>query len=208
AELQGLFARLMGAGAPGGADPAGPGQRFTPAFFRKLDADGDGKLSKDEWQKAVDAFSQLDANGDGYLELPELMGGPGGRSMIGRRPEGDENRPRRPDGTGAEPPTGPQTLPPAAARPNAAGAKPKGNANRLRKLDSNGDGKISRDEAKGRLRENFDRIDSNSNGYLEPAEMRKALDQLGEGRKAGTTKKRPKLAHAGATSTDRSIARR
>ena len=50
------------------------------------------------------------------------------------------------------------------------------NANRLRKLDSNGDGKISRDEAKGRLRENFDRIDSNSNGYLEPAEMRKALE--------------------------------
>lgn len=44
----------------------------------------------------------------------------------------------------------------------------------MRRLDKNRDGVISRDEADGKLKENFDRIDRNQNGRLEPAELANA----------------------------------
>ncbi len=37
----------------------------------------------------------------------------------------------------------------------------------LQRMDANKDGKISRSEAQGRILENFDRIDTNKDGYLD-----------------------------------------
>src|SRR5258707_1105315 len=58
-----------------GRAPGGPAARPSP-FFRKLDTDGDGKLSKAELQKAPELFEELDLNKDGYLDPAEVFGIP------------------------------------------------------------------------------------------------------------------------------------
>src|SRR5260370_3700939 len=61
----------------------------------------------------------------------------------------------------------------------------------LDRFDVNKDGKISKEEAKGKLAENFDRLDTNKDGYLDKEELRRAARFIlahmpkGEGNKAG-----------------------
>jgi Ca2+-binding EF-hand superfamily protein len=42
----------------------------------------------------------------------------------------------------------------------------------LKQMDTDKDGKISREEAKGKIAENFDKIDMNKDGYLDRKELR------------------------------------
>jgi hypothetical protein len=53
---------------PGAMDPGrqGPGQD-RPGFVSRLDRDGDGKVSRKEFDGPPNAFDQLDADKDGYL---------------------------------------------------------------------------------------------------------------------------------------------
>jgi Ca2+-binding EF-hand superfamily protein len=46
--------------------------------------------------------------------------------------------------------------------------------NMLDRFDTNKDGKISKEEAKGKLAENFDRLDVNKDGFLDKDELRRA----------------------------------
>lgn len=80
---------LQGDGRPDqGREGAGrmPG---PPAIFRRLDANNDGVLDKEELSKLVGLFDELDRNKDGKLDPPELFGPPPGEG--GRRPP--EGRP-------------------------------------------------------------------------------------------------------------------
>lgn len=54
----------------------------------------------------------------------------------------------------------------------------------MAQLDTNGDGKLSRDELKSRprLAQNFDKLDTNKDGYLSRDELRAARDLLPRGR--------------------------
>jgi collagen type III alpha len=46
------------------------------------------------------------------------------------------------------------------------------------RLDANGDGSISKDEAPERIRENFDRVDANGDGKISPDEFRAMMDSM------------------------------
>lgn len=64
---------FRGAGNPGQPRQA---QQFggAPAFVRVLDANRDGKISKEELAKAGEQFEKLDRNKDGQLDTRELFG--------------------------------------------------------------------------------------------------------------------------------------
>ncbi len=72
-------------------------------------------------------------------------------------------------------------VPPEGERPQA---RPRGQAlrdiaARLRTLDKNGDGKISKDEAPAPIKNNFQTADTDGDGFIEPAELRQVLRRLG-----------------------------
>jgi hypothetical protein len=83
-----------GGAGPGGSGPGGPGGGFDPsAFFKRMDADGDGKITLAEAPERMQSrFAELDKNGDGAIDLEEFKagrppgrgpGGPGGGGPAG-----------------------------------------------------------------------------------------------------------------------------
>jgi Ca2+-binding EF-hand superfamily protein len=55
----------------------------------------------------------------------------------------------------------------------------------LKQMDTNKDGKISREEAKGKLAEAFDKIDANKDGYLDRKELRALAERMLAQKKGG-----------------------
>ncbi len=187
-------------GRPAFGGPGGPG---GPAFLRVLDADKNGRISKEEALRVAKLFDELDRNDDGQLDMPELMGfagrpGGGDRERMGRpggdrprgdRPEGDRPRGDRPEGNR-----------PRGERPE--GDRPEGRrggggpAAFMARFDENKDGVITKDEAPERMAENFDRIDSNGDGKLTADEFEKMFSggrPGGErGQRDGDKPQRPK----------------
>ena len=106
----------QGFGGPGGQGGSGFGMRggFVSPIISALDTNNDGVIDEKEIENATAALKKLDKNGDGKLTMDELrpnrqdMRGPGGQGGQGGRPPGnfDGNR-RGPDGVGG-PDGGPQ----------------------------------------------------------------------------------------------------
>jgi len=101
-----------GAGGPGmrggGAGGAG-GERGGPAggtsrFIGRLDKDGDGKVSRDEFDGPSRRFPRLDKNGDGFIDADEAPQGPPGdrRKQRGGPPRRGEEAPASDDETRTE----------------------------------------------------------------------------------------------------------
>jgi hypothetical protein len=75
--------RQPGGNRPGGKRPGG-------SLIQRLDTDGDGKVSKDEF---LAEFTRLDQNQDGYIEeseMPQPPGPPQGGPQ-GQRPQNPNN---------------------------------------------------------------------------------------------------------------------
>jgi len=87
-------------GGPGGNRGQG-GQRQPPPIIGALDANQDGEIDATEIANASAALKKLDKNGDGKLTPDEFMGArPGGQGGPGGQgsQSGQGNRPQRPSG--------------------------------------------------------------------------------------------------------------
>ncbi|MEM8884369.1 MAG: EF-hand domain-containing protein [Planctomycetota bacterium] len=175
----------------------------SEALFRRMDADKDQKISRDEWKMSPDMFDRFDANGDGFITTDEVM------------PKGDREM-RVPNGNRGD----------ALMRrfdKNGDGqidAAEMGDGRRLAQMDRDGDGvitraeidqamdrrereesidfvarfdrdadgKVSREEFTGPARL-FDKLDQNADGYVDAEESAK---MKGKKRGKGGKKKNKK----------------
>lgn len=99
----------------------GPGGRDIMSF----DSDGNGQLSQDEFPGPADRFGDLDTDGDGFLSAEELVAG---------RPEPSHRHGFKSDDADQDGQVSKEEF--------------SGPADRFDDLDTNGDGYISRDEAR------------------------------------------------------------
>lgn len=153
--------RGFGEGGPGGG--GGNPQEMVDRMMA-MDANKDGKLSKDEIPERLQSMlTRSDKNSDGSLDKDEIlatsrerMGGPGAPGFGG------------PGG------------------PGFGGGNPL--AQILERSDSDKDGKLSADEAPDFLKDRFAQIDTNSDSFLDKAELEAAAERMrgrGPGRGEG-----------------------
>lgn len=170
------FGRVgMGLMVGGGQPPFGPGM-MPMAILRALDGDRDGELSKEEIENASQSLATLDKNEDGKLSREELMPPGMGRFPGGPPPGAPGAGPRRGEGR------------PDGNRPDDARRGPvnaEAFARRLKEADANGDGKLSKEEAPERMKENFDRIDANEDGFVDETELRAMFQRMRENAERG-----------------------
>lgn len=180
--------RRFGEGGPRG--PGGPGfggfgggAGFGGNLIEQFDKDGDGKLSKDEVPERMrDNFDRFDLNNDGFIDADEVTKMMENlREAMRERFQQGQGRPGGPGpGPGPGGPGGPRGERPA--RP--AGPGP-GDASaieaRMKELDKDGDGKISYDEAPERMKQAFERLDLNNDGYIDMNELRQMMDRVRQG---------------------------
>ncbi len=148
----------------------------THPVMAALDANNDGIIDEAEMKNAYAALKKLDKDGDGRLSEEETrpqfgrgggfggpgQGGPGGRPD-GGRPEGGFGGQRGPGDFG-----GP--------RPDGAGDRGPGFGGgdfiaRIMENDKNKDGKLSKDELPERMQGMFERLDGNGDGFVDKAEL-------------------------------------
>ena len=150
-----------------------------PAFLRILDANKDGRLSRDELAKAVTLIDRLDQNRDGSLDGRELLGHPpgNGQGLMDRTRQNSDmkasDRSRRPQSENAG-----KDKPREQTRANSDQSDRERRPTRVTpeetfsRMDRDKDGAISKEESPDRLKRNFDRIDANKDGKVLLEELR------------------------------------
>jgi Ca2+-binding EF-hand superfamily protein len=123
-----------------------------------LDADKDGKLSKEEIDNAVAALKKLDKDGDGKLSKEEIGWPPAG---LGRGGPGFG-----PGGFGGG--------------PGGFGGGPGVNfVERIMTNDKDGDGKVTKEELPEPMQRIMQRVDTNQDGAIDKAEAEAAAATMG-----------------------------
>jgi len=160
-----------------GRPPMGP-----PAIIKAIDANSDKKISTKEMENATAALKKLDKNGDGEL-TPDEFAFPGhGGPPHGK--EGHHRGPRdgRPPRDGERPPREGDKSPRDGKHghhgPPRGPGGPGGFGDRFKEVDKNNDGKISKEEATARMNEMFDKVDANGDGQIEQSEIKNFMGKM------------------------------
>lgn len=148
--------------------PATPHQKETPKeiksdLFKQLDKDGDGAISEQEAQaesKLSKSWSKFDKNGDGKLDREEFAKF---EQNVAVKEEVAE--------VGAEGETE-EEMPVSPMQPEV---EKEVKSEYFKKLDKDGDGAISKEEAQAesKLSKNWDQFDENGDGKIDPGELGK-----------------------------------
>ena len=207
-----LFAALTFASAAAMAQQAERASKHFEHMLKKWDANGDGRISLDEYLAAASArFQQIDTQNAGSVSADQIANSPNAHERIERRAEGLV---QHLDSAGKGYVTQDEFVAAAKAR--------------FAKLDRNGDGKLTPDELEtprgdkapsdkraqfGERR--FEKLDANRDGvvtlneYLAAATSKfKELDVAGNGRVTAEEMANSPLAHKRAEHVAERIARR
>lgn len=164
---------VLGSSAVFGEDPAPRerGEREPGALFERMDANKDGFIVADEvGERGARMFERLktdaDKNEDGKISREEFDA-----TMAQRRRPGGEGRP----GAEGRPGQRPEGRPGMQFSPEAM----------LERMDANKDGKISKEEAPERMREGFNRLDTNTDGFIDAAELKALAERFQQRRPEG-----------------------
>ena len=187
------------------------GQRGRGAqIFKALDKDGDGSISPAEFKGPVEIFEKIDADGNGLISEEEAGRGRLQRAiMAGTWAVIDKDAifaEVDADGDGVATKEEfraanfgeiiQRALADARTRMGLPerGGPGQGAGGMIQRLDKDGDGKISRDEAPERMAEHFDKLDKDGDGFITAEEMqamqRRGRDGGEGGRQAGGLLKR------------------
>lgn len=174
-----------GAERPATGEMAGGPRAGGMPTFESLDANKDGKLSKDEFPEQARAFfDMIDTNKDGFIDkqesdesirrMREQFGGGGG---MGGGPGAG------PGGFGGPGGPGGFAGPGGFGGPGGPGGGRRGFD--FADLDQNGDGKLTREEYPERIRQFFDMVDTNQDGVVDKAEFDEARRRMMERMRQG-----------------------
>lgn len=200
-------------GGPGGQGGGfgGGGEGFRPPqhpFEIALDVNGDGVIDAKELANAVAALKKLDKNGDGRITEDEYrpmrpgggFGGPGGQGggqggfggQGGKSPGGPGGKGQ--GGFGGEP-GGPEGKQGAGGGSNSKVGSEGEFVSRLFQNDKNNDGKITKDELPEAMQSIFERADTNKDGAIDRKEAEVLAERMKSrtGGGTGTDGKRPPL---------------
>ncbi|MEI6536100.1 MAG: EF-hand domain-containing protein, partial [Verrucomicrobiaceae bacterium] len=189
--LGSLSLNAQDAAKPPGQPGDGGQQSRLDEMLKKIDTNGDGKISKEEWlefskKEAEDRYAKMDSNSDGSVDKAEMeegarkmreARGQGGEGRTGgfRRPEAGEGGTRnRPEGGTANPQPGAEGAP---QRP-ATGGMGGGLRDIMKKIEENGS--ISKEEFGKMNAEQFDKMDLNHDGKITKEEMDETMKKMRE----------------------------
>ncbi len=158
------------------------GGKGDGSFFKAMDTNGDKAISKEEAGDKWERLGKLDKDGDGSVTVQELMAARGGKGK-GRPDGGPGDKPKgkpgdRPEGKDGERPKG-------GPRDGAPGEM-------FKRADKNNDGKISKDEVPEQAWERLGKLDTDGDGAVSGEEAKAGRPEggrPGEGRPGGPPSK-------------------
>ncbi len=159
-------------------------------LIERADTDADGAMSREEFDKirplagrrrpaatetsaaaneasaAAAVFAALDADGDGSLSAEEIAKAPQSLAALDK------------DGNGTIAFAEIQQPQPPLAMVAKPGPDPARIWQRLLMADKDGDGRLSAEEAPERLQRNFERVDTNKDGFVEESEFKSSVARM------------------------------